>query len=42
MASDLETSPNELKNMIKISFKNPKSIISADRWLSKKDLRVTE
>ncbi len=39
MASDLETSPNELKNMIKISFKNPKSIISADRWLSKKGFK---
>lgn len=36
MASDLETNPNELKNMINLSFKNPKFIISADRWISKK------
>ena len=36
MASDLETNPNELNNMIKISIKNPKSIISADRWMNSK------
>ena len=36
MASDLETNPNELIKMIKISLKNPNSIISADRWLSQK------
>ena len=36
MASDLETNPYELKNMVKISKKNPTSIISADRWISKK------
>ena len=36
MASDLETNPNELKNMIKVSKKNPKCIISADRWISQK------
>ena len=36
MASDLETNPYELKNMIKISKKNPKCIISADRWISQK------
>ena len=36
MASDLETNPYELKNMIKKSKKNPNSIISADRWISKK------
>ena len=32
MASDLETNPHELKNMINKSKKNPNSIISADRW----------
>ena len=36
MASDLETNPHELKNMIKKSQKNPNFIISADRWISKK------
>ena len=36
MASDLETNPNELMRMIKISIKNPNSIISADRWLSQR------
>ena len=36
MASDLETNPNELIKMIKISLKNSNSIISADRWLSQK------
>ena len=36
MASDLETNPNELIKMIRISQKNPNSIISADRWLSQK------
>ena len=36
MASDLETNPYELKEMINISFKNPISIISADRWVSEK------
>ena len=36
MASDLETNPSELIKMIKISLKNPNSIISADRWLSQK------
>lgn len=36
MASDLETNPYELKNMINVSSKNFKSIISADRWISKK------
>ena len=36
MASDLETNPNELKNMINISKNNPSAIISADRWMSKK------
>jgi len=36
MASDLETNPNELSNMIDISKKNPKAIISADRWKGKK------
>ena len=36
MASDLETNPNELIRMIKISIKNPTSIISADRWLSQR------
>ena len=36
MASDLETDPNELKNMIELSKKNPKCIISADRWVGQK------
>jgi len=36
MASDLETNPYELKNMIKVSKKNPKYIISADRWIGQK------
>ena len=36
MASDLETNPYELKNMIKVSKKNPGCIISADRWISQK------
>ena len=36
MAADLETNPYELKNMILMSKKNPQSIISADRWISKK------
>ncbi len=36
MASDLETNPYELKNMIHVSSKNFNSIISADRWISKK------
>ena len=36
MASDLETNPYELKNMINLSSKNINSIISADRWISQK------
>ena len=36
MASDLETNPHELTNMIKKSKKNPNCIISADRWISQK------
>jgi len=36
MAADLETNPHELNNMIKMSKKNPNSIISADRWISEK------
>ena len=36
MASDLETNPYELKNMINISKNNPNVIISADRWISHK------
>jgi glycosyltransferase involved in cell wall biosynthesis len=36
MASDMETNPYELKRMIKISSKNLKSIISADRWIGNK------
>tara|TARA_E500000178_G_scaffold320314_1_gene343330 strand:+ start:3560 stop:4261 length:702 start_codon:yes stop_codon:yes gene_type:complete len=36
MAADLETNPYELNNMIRISQKNPQSIISADRWISEK------
>ena len=34
MASDMETNPYELKNMINVSSKNYNSIISADRWIS--------
>ena len=36
MASDLETNPHELKKMIVLSKKNPRYIISADRWVSNK------
>ena len=36
MASDLETNPYELKNMINTSQNNPNVIISADRWISQK------
>ena len=36
MASDMETNPYELKNMINVSSKNNNSIISADRWISNK------
>lgn len=36
MASDLETNPYELKNMIKLSYKNSFCIISGDRWIKKK------
>jgi len=36
MASDMETNPYELKNMINVSSKNNNSIISADRWISSK------
>ena len=36
IANYLETNPSELIKMIKISLKNPNSIISADRWLSQK------
>ena len=36
MASDMETNPYELKNMINVSFKNNNCIISADRWISNK------
>ena len=36
MASDMETNPYELRNMINASSKNSNSIISADRWVSNK------
>ena len=36
MASDMETNPHELSNMINVSSKNNNSIISADRWTSNK------
>ena len=36
MASDLETNPYELENMINISKNNPNHIISADRWIGQK------
>ena len=42
MASDLETNPYELIKMIRISLKNKESIISADRWIKNKGLRVTD
>tara|TARA_B100000029_G_scaffold169531_1_gene165767 strand:+ start:1167 stop:1853 length:687 start_codon:yes stop_codon:yes gene_type:complete len=32
MASDLETDPNDLKKMIKLSKKNQKKIVCASRW----------
>ena len=39
MASDMETNPNELNKMINISFKNPKKIVSADRWINQKSFK---
>ena len=36
MAADLETNPNDLSKMIKISKKNKNMIISADRWINNK------
>jgi hypothetical protein len=30
---------DDLKKMIKLSFKNPNFIISADRWISKKGFK---
>ena len=39
MASDMETNPHELNKMINISFKNPKKIISADRWINQKSFK---
>ena len=39
MASDLETNPYELNNMIRVSSKNLNCIISADRWISKKSFK---
>ncbi len=39
MASDMETNPYELNKMINISFKNPKKIISADRWINQKSFK---
>ena len=36
MASDLETNPYELNKMIRISLKNKKSIVLADRWINNK------
>ena len=35
MSSDLETNPNSLQKMIKISYKNKNSIITASRWEKK-------
>jgi len=35
MSSDLETNPNSLKEMIKASYDNKESIITASRWISK-------
>ena len=40
MASDMETNPYELKNMIKLSYKNSACIISGDRWIKKKLLMI--
>ncbi len=39
MASDLETNPNDIKKMIKLSLKNPKKIIVANRWIKKKSFK---
>lgn len=39
MASDMETNPNELKDMVKVSAKNYNCIISADRWASNKGFK---
>ena len=39
MASDMETNPYELNKMINISFKNPKKIVSADRWINQKSFK---
>jgi len=36
MAADLETNPEDLSKMIKISKKNKNMIISADRWMNNK------
>tara|TARA_B100000989_G_scaffold261311_1_gene212294 strand:- start:4089 stop:4808 length:720 start_codon:yes stop_codon:yes gene_type:complete len=33
MASDLETDPNDVKNLIKLSKLHPSSIITANRWI---------
>ena len=33
MASDLETDPNDVKNLINLSKLNPSSIITANRWI---------
>ena len=42
MASDLETNPYELNNMIRVSSRNLNCIIPADRWISKKVLKIME
>lgn len=38
MASDLETNPNDLKNMIVLSEESKDHIICADRWKDKKNV----
>ena len=35
MASDLETNPKDVKKLINYSKKNPKKIITENRWLKK-------
>jgi hypothetical protein len=39
MSSDLETDPYSVKKMIKFSKKNPDKIITASRWIKKKQFK---
>ena len=40
MASDLETNPHDVKNLIAKSMKNPDKIIVANRWIKKNLYRI--